>query len=134
MVIGAAVGITTTIAVSYAQGINPWTGKVIYPSNDGFLGTPETKNLQPGDVVDRYGGTSDYSRFLAPENTPIGQRSLPPKTNLDLYDRYQVVKPFPVQSGTVAPWFGQPGGGIQYNTQIPINTLIDRGYLMPLKY
>jgi hypothetical protein len=42
MVIGAAVGITTTIAVSYAQGINPWTGKAIVGkgtvNNDFFEG------------------------------------------------------------------------------------------------
>jgi hypothetical protein len=86
--------------------------------------------LQPGEIVDRYGGTRDGSQFVSPEGISIEQRSLSPKTNLDLYDKYQVVKPFPVQSGIVAPWFGQPGGGIQYVIKPSINTLINQGYLI----
>jgi RHS repeat-associated protein len=136
---GAALGFTTgTISglasgmrAAYKAGENPWTGKLKYPSNDGFLGTPETRMLQPGEVVDRYGGTGNNSRFVSPEGTPIDTRSLPNNTNLNLYERYQVVKPFSVQSGVAAPWFGQPGGGIQYNTVIPIQTLIKQGYLIP---
>jgi hypothetical protein len=90
--------------------------------------------LQPGDVVDRYGGTYEKSQFLSPEGTPIDARSLPPNTNLNLYDKYQVLKPFSVQSGTVAPWFGQSGGGIQYQTSNPILQLKNEGYLIRIKY
>jgi hypothetical protein len=44
-----------------------------------------------------------------------------PPTNLDTYSasapfnyyRYQVQKAFSVMAGRIAPWFGQPGGGIQ---------------------
>jgi hypothetical protein len=65
--------------------------------------TPETKMLQQGEIVDRYGGTRDGSRFISPEGIPVGQRSLSPNTDLNLYDKYQVVKPFSVQSGVAAP-------------------------------
>ena len=105
------------------------TGGDIYPPNNGFDGTPTTKTLQVGDVIDRYGGTSDMSRFVSPEGTPISARSLPQNTNLNAYDKFQVAKPFPVQSGTASPWFGQPGGGVQYKTLIPIKELVRTGYL-----
>jgi hypothetical protein len=130
MAIGTALGVSATIGVSYANGVNPLTGKTVYPANDGFLGTPETKMLQSGDVVDRYGGTYEGSKYLSPEGTPIDARSLPPNSNLNLYDKYQVVKPFSVQSGAIAPWFGQPGGGIQYYTNTPILQLMNQGYLI----
>jgi hypothetical protein len=123
------------------NGLNLWTGKEIknnnslptkyYPDNDGFLGDTETKYLMPGDIVDRYGGTTNTSRFVSPQGTPIESRSLPPSTNLDLYNTYKVIKPFPVQSGTVAPYYGQSGCGIQYTTPLPINVLIKRGILTP---
>src|SRR5690606_25479615 len=43
-----------------SQAIQPY-----YPSNNGFLGTPERSFLHPGQVMDRYGG-SEYSRFFSP--------------------------------------------------------------------
>jgi hypothetical protein len=100
-----------------------------YPPNDGFLGDPETKTLQPGDVVDRYGGIKPTSRFLSPEGVSIEQRSLPTNTNLNLYDKYKVMMPFSVKSGQALPWYGQPGLGIQYKTELPISQLVSGGYL-----
>lgn len=35
----------------------------------------------------------------------------------------QVIKPFVVPSGPIAPWFGQPGQGTQYKTASNIATL-----------
>jgi hypothetical protein len=127
---GVVTGVATGVRAAHKANKNPWTGKDIYPANDGFAGEINSLTLKSGDVVDRYGGTTDRSRFLSPQGTPIEARSLPSDTNLNLYDKFQVVRSFPVQSGTVAPWFGQPGGGIQYNTQIPINVLVNRGYLI----
>ncbi|MFJ4674485.1 TNT domain-containing protein [Kitasatospora sp. NPDC088783] len=95
-----------------------------YPPSDGYLllpdGTPiegET-TLRPGQAVDRYG--SEYGAFLAPEGLPYANRSIPP-SSLDgspaagcNYHDYRVLKPFEVHSGPIAPWFGQPGLGLQY--------------------
>ncbi|MDR1601595.1 MAG: FG-GAP-like repeat-containing protein, partial [Tannerella sp.] len=35
MAVGGTIGVASTIGVSYANGINPWTGKLKYPSNGG---------------------------------------------------------------------------------------------------
>ncbi len=43
---------------------------------------------------------------------------------------YEVARPFRVQSGITLPWFGAPGGGIQYKTYRPIQWYLDEGYLM----
>ena len=41
-----------------------------------------------------------------------------------------VVEPILVRSGTVAPWFGSPGGGTQYYLYNTIEELIKWGYLV----
>lgn len=103
-----------------------------YPPNNGAIGTPETKYLYKGEIVDRYGMLKTNSDYLSSYGTSIESRALPPNTNLKFYDAYKVVKPFPVQSSTVVPWFGQPGLGTQYVTPLPIQLLVDKGILLRL--
>jgi hypothetical protein len=43
-----------------------------------------------------------------------------------------VVKPFEVQAGEIAPWFGMPGRGVQYQLSTPVSQLIKDGYLRPV--
>ncbi len=83
-----------------------------YPENDGFLGNQKTIMLQPGQQIDRYGVIT--GRYFSPAGTPLQMRSLPPNFNTSYYNRFQVVNPFPVQSGTITPFFNQPGMGTQY--------------------
>lgn len=45
------------------------------------------------------------------------------------YHVYSVIKPFKVLAGPIAPWFGQPGQGVQYQTTVNVATLIADGYL-----
>lgn len=69
--------------------------------------------------------------------TPYGQRSLPPtnlpKTpdDLSVYHVYRVLKDLNLVAGPIAPWFEQPGLGIQFYTgdNITIKTLLDQGYI-----
>jgi hypothetical protein len=82
----------------------------------------------PGQRIDRYGG-SGYSRFFSPQGTPDLARSLPPGTAGQPLRTFEVVKPFEVQSGTVAPRFNQPGGGVQHVTPVNLETLLKRGIL-----
>jgi hypothetical protein len=43
---------------------------------------------------------------------------------------YEVLKPISVNSGRSAPWFDQPGGGIQYQLQgESVRDLIDGGFI-----
>ncbi|MEU7525117.1 TNT domain-containing protein [Saccharothrix sp. NPDC042600] len=127
-----------------------WDGKHWkYPSNYGFVGTPSSKLLLPGEVVDRFGGQS--GKFLSPIGTPYAQRSLPPQSlNTCEYEpgvrmsygyyRYKVDRPFAVLSGTTASWFGQPGGGKQFKVETPVGApdrwnvdwLVRNYYLVPI--
>jgi hypothetical protein len=40
------------------------------------------------------------------------------------------MKPFPVQSSTIAPYYGMPGMGTQYVTPLPIQVLSEKGLLL----
>ena len=64
------------------------------------------------------------------EGTPIPSRSLPPSTNLQFRDIYQVAKPFPVQASAIAPYYGMPGMGTQYLTPLPIQNMVNKGILI----
>lgn len=97
-----------------------WIGKYYnsdmspkWPPNDGFAGALKTKTMQPGMKFDRYGYPT--GRFGSPVDTPYDSRALLPGTKeTSPYNVYEVVESFNMQEGTIAPWFGKPGGGIQY--------------------
>ena len=100
-----------------------------YPDNDGALGEWKTEHLLPGDKVDRFGRTT--GRYLSPADTPMNMRALPPD-NSGAYNVYKVIKPFPVQSSTIAPAFGKIGLGKQYMSPLPIKILLKRGIIVPV--
>jgi RHS repeat-associated protein len=97
-----------------------------YPGNAGFVGPTKQVFLMPGQIIDRYGGGS-YSRFFSPPGTPNWARALPPGTASQSLRSFEVVKPFEVQSGKVGAWFHQPGGGMQYQSPVKLETLLKRG-------
>jgi hypothetical protein len=120
----------------------------IYPPDNGYVVVGDvplewTETLLPGEDIDRYG--SVYGSFLAPAGTPYSERAIPP-SSLDStpaagcnYHDYQVLKPFNVDSGPIAAWFDQPGGGLQFQldgnlvpgapAQLNVLWLLDNGYL-----
>ena len=102
-------------------------GNPIWPSNRGFAGEPITQILQPGTRVDRYG--YDGGTFVLPEGTPYSQRALAPGTEKKPYTIFEVMKPIAVQGGKTAPWFGEEGGGMQYEFSVPISELLEHGVL-----
>ncbi|KAJ7775520.1 hypothetical protein B0H16DRAFT_1713106 [Mycena metata] len=117
-----------------------WTlnGTIQYPPFDGFQlstgGTPIEGNgtLSRGMLLDRFGKPN--GKFLAPVDTPFGQRSLPP-SSLETSTNYHVYRvetdTITVLTGTIAPWFGQPGQGTQY--ELPpgttVQSLLDARFL-----
>jgi len=124
------------------------TGSWKYPPDNGFLiihGKPLKFHLilEPGEPIDRYG--SLYGSFLAPSGTPYAARSIPPSSLDDApgftcnYHTYKVIRAFTVEAGPVAPAFGQPGFGLQYqlvSSLLPgdpakanVYWLVDHGYL-----
>ena len=46
-----------------------------------------------------------------------------------LAELHEVLRPVEVNSGTVEPWFEQPGGGTQYEFAQPIESLVQQGFL-----
>lgn len=131
---------------SASNGAGGW----IYPPHDGYTLDHAARpiehvvTLRPGTRLDRYG--SEYGGFLSPLGTSYARRAIPP-SNLDTadpaftcdYHAYVVVKAFRVDSGVVAPWFGQPGGGVQdqLNTVLlpaarNVGQLVASGYLRRL--
>ncbi len=98
-----------------------------WPPNRGFAGTPVTETLKPGTMIDRYGYPT--GTFASPAGTPAQMRSLAPGVAERPLNTYRVVKPLNVQSGRVAPWFGQPGGGTQYELPESVESLIRSGHL-----
>src|SRR2546421_722811 len=58
------------------------------------------------------------------------------------YHDYRVLKPLPVDAGPIAPWFAQPGYGLQYQLdaalvpgapeRLNVLWLVDNGYLQRL--
>ncbi len=122
----------------------------IYPPDDGFVSTggqvqrhPET--IAAGKRIDRFGYAG--GRYLAPAGDAFSARALPPQnlnspgdTPLANYHLYCVLKPFQVEAGPIAPWFGQPGGGTQYmlttddlpeaGNSVSVTWLLQNGYLV----
>lgn len=109
-------------------------GKTLWPPENGKVpGTGRIVELQEGQRLDRFGGTTSKSGFLAPADTPLDKRALSPTTDLSVRDEYVVVKPFKVEQSNVMPWFGKEGMGLQFETvqgsQLTIQELVKQGYL-----
>ena len=140
------------LATYYSPTANSGSPGWIYPPDNGYVVAPDgkpieiTQSLTPGTDIDRYG--SEYGSFLAPEGLSYASRSIPP-SSLDgtpaagcNYHDYRVVKAFTVDAGPIAPWFGQPGYGWQYQlngalvpgapTQLNVLWLVSNGYLVPV--
>lgn len=120
-----------------------------YPPAGGYLldgdGKPLVGQAQllAGNRVDRYG--SEFGQYLAPAGSSYGSRSIPPQSLVSTpaaycnYRSYLVLKPFTVDSGPIAPWFGQPGRGRQFQLKaehvpgapspLTVAWLLDNGYL-----
>ncbi|MEV6229976.1 TNT domain-containing protein [Saccharopolyspora shandongensis] len=129
---------TAFIACFWDPAANMNVGGWRFPPNDGFADGRTTFDMVPGQVLDRFG--SNNGRFFSPFGVPYAQRALPP-SNLDTleprypfdYHVFKVLKPFTVEAGIASPWFGQPGGGMQYRSpSMNAGQLIDGGFLQPL--
>ena len=119
--------------VKYPNDMKPYQnadGTWKYPDNQGFLGASKDEVLPKGTVLDRFGG--EKGDFLSPAGTPYEGRALPPTSKNAPYNAYEVMRPLPVQSGPIAPAFGQPGGGTQFLAPRSVGDLVDSGYLRRL--
>ena len=129
---GLTIGLMNGLASYYGNGLSFWSGKAVYPRNNGFQEgiVPQEVTLEKGQLIDRYGATSQYSDFVGDPNATIPQRSLSPYTNTSEYTLYQVAGDVNALKGPIAPAFKQPGGGIQYKLEVPISYLVKEGKLV----
>jgi RHS repeat-associated protein len=124
----AAGGVDAAGGVEAVAGAGAAERAMAYPPNNGFLGGTSARVLQKGEVIDRVGGHA-ASRFFSPVGTPAAARALPPGTSGPLRT-FEVMKPFSVEAGTVAPWYGQEGLGTQFRSGMPLGELLDQGFLV----
>jgi hypothetical protein len=128
-------GVVCTCETAPAAG-NPAV-EIVWPPNRGFDGDPAMQSLAPGAKLSRYGGWidengqfQDKGSFVAPQDVPYNMRALPPGTDSKPLSSYEVLKTIEqVPSGPAAPWFGEPGGGIQHDLPMSINKLLEGGYI-----
>jgi RHS repeat-associated protein len=94
-----------------------------YPVNNGALGPEVSLVLKKGTTIDRIGLPT--GKYVSPKGVPEPQRSLPPSSRGQTKTTYQVTKDIPgVSASTIAPAYGQPGGGIQYRLPRPVQHYI----------
>ncbi|MGL5443026.1 MAG: TNT domain-containing protein, partial [[Mycobacterium] stephanolepidis] len=123
-------------------------GSLIYP-DDSLPSKPyavphtviDNAEIPKGAVLDRFGYPA--GEWLSPEGTPFAERALPPGSAAKPYFQYVVDDPaklppgWRIEQSQVAPWFNQPGGGIQYRVIAPsgvepsVQELINWGFLKP---
>lgn len=101
-----------------------------YPANNGAMqGTTNSEYLLKGTQISRIG--SETGSYASPIGTQIELRALPPN-NSGIESIYEIIKPIPVQSSTIAPAFFQPGTGTQYLLPRSIDILLKRGIIVPV--
>ncbi len=105
-------------------------GEPIYPPNDGALNTPEKVVIKAGTILTRYGRAK--GSFFGNERDSFAQRSLPRTTDVRQFHKFRVRKNMPAEEAIIAPWFGQPGGGIQYKISSEIFAEFDE-YLQEIE-
>lgn len=110
---------------------NQENGNINWPTNDGFLNEKTDYVLKSGVKIDRYG--QDTGIFVSPEGTPYEQRAVAPGTYNRPYSIFEVIEPIDVKAGEIAPWFDEPGGGIQYILPESVEKLLKDGKLKRLE-
>ena len=102
-------------------------GNIKWPPHEGFAADPTSNTLPPGTLIDRFG--SEGGTFFSPKGETFDSRALPYVCTKMAYTVYRVIKPIHVQEGKAAPWFNEPGGAKQYETDEPAFKLRESGSL-----
>lgn len=126
---------------------NQITGTAIYPGTPesalgrvdgsvhkyGFLnGKYKESVLSPGTTLNRIGSNPD-GRYFSPKGASFGEKSLPPFMKSQPNSDYIVLKEIPIKEGIAAPWFDEPGMGIQYLSDLTIEELEKGNYIFKIE-
>jgi RHS repeat-associated protein len=123
----AATGEGECCAEEAAAAAGPGTSIVpYYPPNWGADASGWTETtLLPGPSFQRWGDLA--GQFFAPGGAPPWSVSLPPELQSTEPILFDFTEPCVVKVSRAAPWFGQPGGGLQYFSPEPLSGLVGRG-------
>jgi hypothetical protein len=99
--------------------------QVTWPPNDGCATSPTSETLSAGTLIDRFGG--EGGRFFSPKGESFAARAVPYVCGKMVYTVYRVTKSLRVSTCRAAPWFGEPGGATQFQTDEPAFILRESG-------
>jgi hypothetical protein len=99
----------------------------IFPAGAHSHAAPTPATLPPGELIDRFG--NETGNFFSPKGESFDARALPYVCTRMAYTVYRVTQAIHVQEGKAAPWFGEPGGAEQYETDQPASNLRETGAL-----
>lgn len=106
--------------------------QIKWPPRDGCAeATPVADTIAPGALIDRFG--SEGGSYFSPVGQSFASRALPYVCSQMVYTTYRVKQPLNVQRCAAAPWFGEPGGAIQYKTAEPAYKLLASGMIEAAK-
>ena len=108
-------------------------GSINYPPNNGAVpGTEVNITLKQGESLGRYGAIGPRSNFVTETGADANKLALPPTTDPNVCQEFEVIKEIPdTTQAVIAKWGGSDGGGLQYELPKPILQLIREGYLVP---
>jgi len=99
--------------------------QITWPPNNGCAAAPVSESLAPGTMIDRFG--SEVGSFFSPKGESFAARAVPYDCSKMAYTIYRVTRPLHVETCKAAPWFDEPGGATQYQTDEPAFRLRESG-------
>lgn len=97
-------------------------GRLRWPANEGFAAAPVPLVLPAGLLIDRFGCPT--GRFFSPQGASFQARSLPYGCKGAPYSVYRIDVPLLAWTGRAAPWFDEPGGATQFETDASASQLL----------
>jgi len=105
-------------------------GTFNWPPDDGFAAAPVLEVLPQGMLLDRFG--SDGGNFFSPAGAAYGKRALPYVCLQQAYTVFRVTAPVAAWAGRAAPWFDEPGGATQFETDANAARMIRDSVIAPI--
>ena len=105
-------------------------GQYAWPPADGFAAAPAPVVLPPGMLIDRFGG--DGGHFFSPKGAAFSARAVPYFCEKQPYNVYKIMAPLLAWTGKAAPWFDEPGGATQFETDAPVYLLLADHVIEPV--
>lgn len=99
--------------------------QIKWPPNNGCAAAPVSETLAPGTLIDRFG--NEDGSFFSPKGEGFDARAVPYVCSKMVYTVYRVDKPLRVMDCKAAPWFDEPGGATQFQTDDPAFKLRESG-------